>query len=64
MGLGLEFQLMKKIHFGLQYAFKFVTLEKEGVPISFHVGDTVHNLPHNSLYGDWMNITFILGVNF
>ncbi len=60
MGLGLEFHFMKKIHFGLQYAFQFVTLGREYLPLSLSGGKSLSFRP----YGDWMNVTMILGVNF
>ena len=63
MGLGLEFQFLKKIHFGLQYAFKFVTLEREAIPIILNIGNSTKNTNFRP-YGDWMNITVLLGVNF
>ena len=63
MGLGLEFQFLKKIHFGLQYAFKFVTLEQEAVPLILNIGNGKQNTNFRP-YGDWMHITMLLGVNF
>ena len=63
MGLGLEFQFLKKIYFGLEYAFKFITLEQEAVPLQLNTGNTKKNTNFRP-YGDWMNITLLLGVNF
>ena len=60
MGLGLEFHFLKKIHIGLQYAFQFVTLNREYMPLSLSGGKNLNFRP----YGDWMNINMILGVNF
>lgn len=63
MGLGVEFQVLKKIHFGIQYAFKFVNLESESVNLSLNTGNDNRNTDFRP-YGDWMNITMLLGVNF
>ncbi len=63
MGLGIELHFMKKIHFGLEYAFKFVTLENEAIPLRLNVGNNQQNTNFRP-YGDWMNITLLLGVNF
>ena len=63
IGLGIEFHLMKKIHLGLEYAFRFVTLEQEAVPLNLNVGNNKQNTNFRP-YGDWMNIALLLGVNF
>jgi len=63
MGLGLEFQFLKKIHFGIEYAFKFVTMREEAIPLSLNTGNSLINTDTRP-YGDWMNITVLLGVNF
>lgn len=63
MGLGIELHFMKKLHFGLEYAFKFVTLKNEAVPLLLNTGNQSQNSNFRP-YGDWMNITFLLGVNF
>ena len=63
MGLGLEFQFLKKIHFGIEYAFKFITMNQEAAPISLNTGNSTINTSFRP-YGDWMNITVLLGVNF
>ena len=63
IGLGMEFQFLKKIHFGLEYAFKFITLEQEAIPLQLNVGNTKKNTNFRP-YGDWMNINLLLGVNF
>ena len=63
MGLGVEIQVLKKIHFGIQYAFKFVNLESEAVPLTLNTGNSSRNISFRP-YGDWMNISMLLGVNF
>ena len=63
MGLGMEFHFLKKIHFGLEYAFKFITLEQEAVPLQLNIGNTSKNTNFRP-YGDWMTINLLLGVNF
>jgi len=63
IGLGTEFQFLRKLYFGLQYAFKFVTLSEEAVPIVLDTGTTTINTNFRP-YGDWMNITVLLGVIF
>ena len=63
IGLGLEFHFMRRIHFGMQYAFQFVTLEKEYLPLGLNSGNSTAALNFRP-YGDWMNLTMILGVNF
>lgn len=63
MGLGLEFQFLKKIHFGLEYAFNFITLEQEAIPLKLNTQNSRKNTNFRP-YGDWMNINLLLGVNF
>ena len=63
MGLGLEFHFFKKIHFGIQYAFKFVTLQREYLHLSLNTGNSTQNTNFRP-YGDWMHFSMLLGVNF
>ncbi len=63
MGLGLEFHFLKKIHIGLQYAFQFITLERESVPLVLNTGNGTQNTTIRP-FGDWMHIAILLGVNF
>jgi len=59
-GLGTEFHFTRKFFFGIQYAFHYVTLSKENVPLSNEVAGGGNFTP----YGDWMSISALFGVNF
>ena len=64
MGFGLEFHFLKKMHLGLQYEFQFVTLEQEASSlVVVTTGNQRQNYNYRP-YGDWMNVSVILGVNF
>lgn len=60
-GVGIEFLVVRGIHFGLQYSFHYVELEKESLPLSPDGGGTQSSFQP---YGDWMNINALLGINF
>lgn len=66
LGIGTEFHWMKKIHFGVQYIFHFVTLKYENIPFSISTGSADGNQISTNFrpYGDWMTVTALLGVNF
>ena len=66
LGIGMEFHWMKKIHFGVQYIFHFVTLKYENVPLNITTGNADGNQISTNLrpYGDWMTVSALLGVNF
>ncbi len=63
MGLGFELMFLRKIHFGLQYVFKYVTLEEESQGIVL-VTSSGQNRTNFKPYGDWMTVTALMGVNF
>ena len=64
MGLGVEFHFSRKMYLGIEYAFKFVTLSSEAVPIELTTsGNTTINTNFTP-YGDWMHVLLLLGVNF
>lgn len=58
VGLGAEFHFIKKIYFGIQYAFQYVNLKQEDIPLK-NTGSEIFKP-----YGDWMNFSTVLGVNF
>ena len=66
LGVGTEFHWLKKIHFGVQYIFHFVTLRHEAIPFSLTTSDENGNQMSGNIrpYGDWMTVSLLLGVNF
>ncbi len=62
-GLGTEFQIMRQMHFGIQYIFHFVTMKGEAqyLQLTTDSGQLSTNVHQN---GDWMTISMLLGVNF
>ena len=63
-GFGLEFDFSRTIHFGLLYAFRYVSLKNEAYPLRLvSVNNAQQNINFQP-YGDWMNLSLLLGVNF